>query len=554
MPTETWLLGPPGTGKTTRLAAMIAEAAKQHGSDGVLVSSFTKAAAVELAGRDLPLDHARVGTLHALCYRAMGQPPIAEANLREFNDEHPEHALSGGTTVSDEGVWEYEPRTENDAYFAAYQGQRARMIPPMKQRYNGGFDPSYMAFVLAWEGWKRQHEYFDFSDLLERALHDMDGSPIDASVLFIDEAQDCTPLMMAVARKWAQQMERLVLAFDEEQSLYSWAGADPQQLFSREPDEPATVLAQSYRVPRAVHAKADAWRKKLSWRIEKEYLPRDEDGWVKNRLDLDYDSPDLTVQLISDLIGHGKSVMVLASCGYMLRSTINRLKAEGIPFANPYRPGRTDWNPLDPGTARKQTPVSRVKAYLRVSEAVWGRDARVWNTEDFKAWAPHIRAEDLFKRGTKSQIMSKDFSLPANDNERIAAIGSLLMDSSADLPADRHFGTALEGNLDWLADRLMGDTGERMKYPLRIAQKLGPRTLLEKPKVTVGTIHSVKGAEADVVILFPDISALGHEEWRESGPRRDSVIRQFYVACTRAREGLVFAGNNGPRYVPLWQP
>jgi len=56
--------------------------------------------------------------------------------------------------------------------------------------------------------------------------------------------------------------------------------------------------------------------------------------------------------------------------------------------------------------------------------------------------------------------------------------------------------------------------------------------------VIVGTIHSVKGGEADVVCLFPDLSGEGDAAYQQAGAPRDSVIRQFYVGMTRARETL----------------
>jgi superfamily I DNA/RNA helicase len=57
----------------------------------------------------------------------------------------------------------------------------------------------------------------------------------------------------------------------------------------------------------------------------------------------------------------------------------------------------------------------------------------------------------------------------------------------------------------------------------------------------VGTIHSVKGGEADVVFLFPDMSQAGDAAYQRHGPARDAVIRLFYVGMTRAREALYLA-------------
>jgi len=79
---------------------------------------------------------------------------------------------------------------------------------------------------------------------------------------------------------------------------------------------------------------------------------------------------------------------------------------------------------------------------------------------------------------------------------------------------------------------------ERVKFPADITARRGPSVLLETPKVVVGTIHSVKGGQADVVYLFPDISQAGDAQYARMSAPRDSVIRQFYVGVTRSRETL----------------
>ena len=62
--------------------------------------------------------------------------------------------------------------------------------------------------------------------------------------------------------------------------------------------------------------------------------------------------------------------------------------------------------------------------------------------------------------------------------------------------------------------------------------------MIDTPQVVVGTVHSVKGGQADVVYLFPDLSLAGDANYQRFGPSRDSVIRVFYVGITRARETL----------------
>ena len=61
----------------------------------------------------------------------------------------------------------------------------------------------------------------------------------------------------------------------------------------------------------------------------------------------------------------------------------------------------------------------------------------------------------------------------------------------------------------------------------------------------MGTVHSFKGAEADVVVLMPNLSARGGQAWLGAGDR-DGVIRMAYVGMTRAREKLIITGGTPP--------
>jgi superfamily I DNA/RNA helicase len=92
--------------------------------------------------------------------------------------------------------------------------------------------------------------------------------------------------------------------------------------------------------------------------------------------------------------------------------------------------------------------------------------------------------------------------------------------------------------LTWWQTRVSLDLADRVKYPADIAAKRGPQGLLDTPRVVVGTIHSVKGGQADVVYLFPDLSQAADAQYGRGGAMRDSVVRLFYVGATRAYEQL----------------
>jgi DNA helicase II / ATP-dependent DNA helicase PcrA len=84
----------------------------------------------------------------------------------------------------------------------------------------------------------------------------------------------------------------------------------------------------------------------------------------------------------------------------------------------------------------------------------------------------------------------------------------------------------------------LGAAHGRVQFPVAVALARGSSALEESPRVIVGTIHSVKGGEADAVFLFPDLSPAGDAAYQRHGPQRDSVIRLFYVGMTRARHAL----------------
>lgn len=67
-------------------------------------------------------------------------------------------------------------------------------------------------------------------------------------------------------------------------------------------------------------------------------------------------------------------------------------------------------------------------------------------------------------------------------------------------------------------------------------------------KIRVSTIHSVKGAEADNVILLTDISK---QVMRNLEKNPDSEHRAFYVACTRAKKRLYVCDADNVHSYPL---
>jgi len=553
MPCENeWrIFGPPGTGKTTWLARQIRHAAARYSPDNVLAASFTKVAALELRGRDLPIPSDRVGTLHSICYHALGgHLPIAETKpwIESWNEAQPGFALSGATSESDVDEPFGDERVgerEGDRLLRLANVYRARLLPeehwPMM---------AVRAFWRRWCDWKTEHGLIDFTDMIERALQEIPVAPGDPRVGCFDEVQDFTALELSVCRQWAGHMEYVLLVGDDDQSIFSFKGCDARAFLEPPiPDERKIPLKQSYRVPAVIHRLASRWISGVSRRERKIYQPRDADGevtrmpddvaWgnaeaVVDRLLVDYDRYDDTAS--------AHKFFLLTSCAYMLRDLQDALRQAGVPFHNPFRRKRRDWNPLWSGGRDRLSILDRLMAYLRPLSTIWGRDARMWTVEDVQAWLPLLRSEGVLQRGAKMAVARMD----KETRERTVTLDEL--EQWFDPPA---LAASMQGSVTWLLGHALSDAAQKLRYPAQILKRFGGRVLREPPKVVIGTIHSTKGAECDEAWLFPDLSPSGAEEWEQSVEGRDAIIRQFYVGMTRARERLVLCAPNTRNCVEL---
>lgn len=533
-PTNEWrVYGPPGCGKTTWARRQVERAVEKYGPDGVLVASFSKTAAMTLLSRGVAADSRNVGTLHAICYRALGRPPLAEQQIAAWNAEHPFYTLTTAQTVQgDDPVWEGGGGTAApDQLAARYHTLRCRMVP------RAAWEPDVRDFAGAWEAWKQAHGYIDFTDMIEIAYQEMEAAPGAIAVGILDEAQDCNPLDLALWRKWAARMEMAVIVGDDDQCIFGFRGATPEAFLSPPvADDRKVFLRQSHRLPRAVQEYAGRWIRQVHRREPKEYAPRpapgcdcagcaapDPIGAVRFAEDISWRVPDRLIGEVEAQIGVGRTVMILASCSYLLQPTIKALREHGIPFHNPGRRDRGDWNPLR--ASRGVTTADRLLAYMEPS----GTDG-LWTNHDLKQWIELIRAEGALRRGGKTKI------------GKTAGIYTPSDDELFDWFEAEAFQESLPPSLGWIGRHAAAAKRGPLEYPARIIQRRGTAALKRDPLVTVGTIHSTKGDEADVVMVYPDLSRSGEAAYL--GEDQDGVTRLFYVAFTRARQELVLLGRN----------
>ncbi len=543
---EIRIFGPPGCGKTTKLKQLITEEAEERGNtDSIVIASFTKAAAHNLVERKLPVTDEHIGTLHSHAYRMIGQPDLATDSKRvgDFNAAHPHLAIAPDEVDAIENPGEIN-RTVSDMFpgqdaYVLYGTLRARCTP------REGWPMRVRAFAEKWEAFKDMTGWIDYTDMIELAL-DVPEHPFGARVGFFDEVQDFSALELKLVRQWAERMEVCYLAGDDDQCLYNFRGADADAFLNPPiPQDQKILLSQSYRIPQAVHHFATSYVQTIRPREPKPYLPREEEGSMHwGGFNVYY--ADMLLRCIDHDLGKAgmKNVMLIGACSYMIEGVLKRLRECGVPFHNPYNQKRWRWNPLArlrKKGSRFMPSAQRVLNFFMPHPEYYGPDAQMWTYHAMHAWVDCIDSKHC-AHGAKTELSRCATATP----------GETVTQEHFDkwFPNEAVQAAMLSGDLAWFGRVLTAKYTRSLDYVLRIAHKR-VQALREEPPVIVGTIHSVKGGEADSVYFAPDLSPSGYLDMQSSLSGAMATRRQAYVAMTRAAKKLTVLSPASGRHMPL---
>jgi len=330
----------------------------------------------------------------------------------------------------------------------------------------------------AYRHYKYENNLMDFTDLLEQIVQEPDYLP-KLDVLIVDEAQDLSRLQWEMVIQLAQRADRTFIAGDDDQAVYTWAGADVKTFLSL--DGEIKVLEQSYRVPAKVHALANRVVKRIRSRQPKEWHPRKEEGRIAY-----YESFEHVD------VSHG-DWLILASTNYMLNDLYEWLKSQGLMFERHGQRSISEniltavlgWEALRKGKAMPMPVVKTVYKHL---------------------------GTEFVQRGFKTL---RDID-PNNEYtlEELKASYGLLTD-------------------DIWHKVLTKISDSQRQYIISILRR-GSK-LMGKVPIKLSTIHGAKGGEADNVMLLTDLSPKFAKEYAYNA---DDVNRLLYVGLTRAKESL----------------
>ena len=278
------IYGPPGTGKTHRLINR-ARAYVRIGTPLHKIGyfAFTRKAAREARER-MPIDEKKLEhfqTLHSFAYNTLG---LNEENIMQpFHYEDLGKELGIRVKYSDKyNEEESHFLTCNDPYFQMIGRAINRDVEIREEFDRNEHDRKQIRWTTLkhihdnFIKYKKNYRLYDFNDIINNVL---DKVP-EFDVVFIDEAQDLSPLQWKLYDRLKEKSKDVYLAGDDDQAIFAWAGADVNR-FIQEPAK-EKVLKKSRRISKIVQEESNKPIESISGiRKQKDYLARDYEGECK---------------------------------------------------------------------------------------------------------------------------------------------------------------------------------------------------------------------------------------------------------------------------------
>lgn len=549
------IIGGAGTGKTTRLMAIIEEEL----GGGVPVArlafaSFTRAARREAATRAAKVSGLEVDQLEGQWFRTIhsmaltclprGQATLAEgtAEMRQFLAEFlGDQKLPPGQRKPPAGV---------EQALAIWGTARARLVSLEEQyeraklltapqwdsrtrQYHKEF-PGFgriQEIVERYEHAKRLDQKRDFADILSQyagVRYEPDGTWSETQprgvlpeidVAIFDEQQDVSPLADRTAKRLCEMAERVYLAGDPFQAIYGFQGSDPSLFMAWEVDEDE-IMPRSYRCPPAVASLGEKILESSSNYFDREIAPADHDGEVSY---LPYEG------IHWGGLDPNDDILIVARATFLAEIVGEELTTNSIPWVGMTQ-GMRDWH----GENWKN-------ACYCLHELQLGRSVDKYEMMSAATLLPtSLNKHVLMERGVKASFDRK--------HAKFAQIPI-----RADLSNIHQWGftkdfceIVRDGDWPIALQRVDKDGKPRQATKatafVKAREKWGMDTLRD-PKIRIGTIHGVKGLEADKVYWITSTTQqVAHAVGIDSFSR-DEEIRLAYVAATRARRELVVANH-----------
>jgi DNA helicase-2/ATP-dependent DNA helicase PcrA len=265
------ILAGAGSGKTRVITSRIAWLIQQKGvaPDSILAVTFTNKASAEMAERvERLLGHTSltkplIATFHSLCVRMLrrdiealkvdGQGLTRSFAIYDENDQ--QGIVKQVMRRMGLDTKQLTPRT----VLSRISWAKNHMVDP-QDYYLGSKDPDSERIAHIYKGYKdelRKNNALDFDDLLLEAVRLLKVSATTREYyqrryryILVDEYQDTNRPQYELMKLLAGELKNVCAVGDEDQSIYSWRGADIRNILEFEKDFPnarIVRLEQNYR-------------------------------------------------------------------------------------------------------------------------------------------------------------------------------------------------------------------------------------------------------------------------------------------------------------------
>jgi DNA helicase-2/ATP-dependent DNA helicase PcrA len=354
------VLAGPGSGKTRVLAHRVAYLLRAAGAHprAIMAVTFTNKAAAEmrerinrLVGEAVPSSTGwkglTIGTFHSLCARILRQE-AASANLSDayviFDDG--EQLTAAKQALRDLKLDEKLYRPE--AMRGAISKAKNELIKPADFQADTYWAEVARRVYARYEEILGANNALDFDDLLCRTVYLLRDVPEVLhryqdryQYLLVDEFQDTNTAQYELVRLLADKRRNIFAVGDEDQSVYSWRGADYRNVQRFREDFPGAhviLLEQNYRSTQTILDIANAVIVRNTHRTPKT-LRTDRGRGLEITIHEAYDEADeaaFVVSTIQRLIARGDAK--LGDCAVMYRTNAqsraleDAFVARGMPY------------------------------------------------------------------------------------------------------------------------------------------------------------------------------------------------------------------------------
>tara|TARA_R100001369_G_scaffold40461_1_gene66491 strand:+ start:5750 stop:7270 length:1521 start_codon:yes stop_codon:yes gene_type:complete len=488
------VVGPPGTGKTTKLLNLVESyIASGVSPDRIGYFAFTRRAATEaieracikfkLTKRDLPFFR----TLHSLAFMQIGinhTQIMTQSKYKDVSDWLKIGNFFGSNDSQEQGP--FKDFGYGDKFLEIINIARI-MQQPLRQVYNLSNVPlktdwarvDYVNRGLL--RWKEVNELFDYTDMLETFCARKLAPKLE--VVFIDEAQDLSPIQWQMVHLLEKNCKEIYVAGDDDQAIFRYAGADVDYFINLGGD--VTILNQSYRIPSTHHELSQKVIERVVGRRPKQFNPRDDIGsiqWHRHSEEVDLSEQDW---------------LLLSRTTRGARQIEEEVRRRGHLYT--YNGSKSiDGKMLD---------AVRYWENLRQGHRLTGDQVRI-------VYKQMVLGEQV-EYGHKT--------LPKGVDGDYYTLQDL---------QDFH---GLLHSLPW--DLGLGKIPENDRRYIKACLRKG-ESLTTEPRIRISTIHSAKGAQATNVMMLTDTMRRTYSMWRKFENEHYDEARVFYVGLTRALSNL----------------